>query len=117
MQTHEKLRLRIAFDVINTKGKSLANGRYNAVEMPLGVNKLSDTDITKLHLWLRSVICELQNTELTAHLLPAQPASGVNADNNCGTQPQPLAEYQDLHTRISVPQAQDGYPVLGHGLL
>lgn len=101
MKTNENLRLRIAFDVITADGKSLINGQYNAIELQLGVKNATGSDITAIHLWLRSIICQLNNPELTGHLMPHQKALTGGFDNIHEVLPQPLAEYQDLRTRIS----------------
>ncbi|GAB1403061.1 hypothetical protein MASR1M74_02390 [Lentimicrobium sp.] len=82
MKTNEKLRLRIAFDVLNGKGESLTGGRHNALEMPLNVGSVSANDVTALHLWLRSMVGGLHTPEHTGHLMPE------------------MATYQDMKARI-----------------
>lgn len=101
MATNENLRLRIAFDVITADGKSIVNGQYNTIELPLGVKRATANDITAIQLWLRSLVSDLYNPELTGHLMPMMQAAKDGSDNNHGKPSLPLSGYQDLRTRIS----------------
>lgn len=111
----QNLNLLIAFDVVKQNGTSLLNGKTNAIELPLALKEVTDYDSTALLLWLRSILWDLFNTELTEWMMPKLTVSKVDAHNSSDTSHQPLLKYRDLRTQISIIHTPAQNHISNHG--